>query len=362
MKKDHMPRTRFGIPVLLLAVMFSGMAFWPVAAGTDGPLPQQPAAPVQEQTAPAAAPSADRDQQLRLICAGMGFQNGYLDGFEIGTNDRQYRGQTDIKAHPLYEKGERGYDARWSFLVVYQNAYREGFERGCRDGLAGSENLVVARFAQLENALQANTAAPAGTETARPAASPAGIVIPAGCRVLLALDGYLTTRMNQRGDPFSAIVQRDVFAGNHLVIPEGTVILGTVGQVDRPGRVSGRAQLSLRFEKIRYANGNELPLSATLTGVGESRGQIADPEGTYEQKGTEGKDATVIAGAAGGGAVIGAIAGGGKGSAIGAAVGGLLGLAGILSTRGEDIELVKGTLLEIMLDRDLPIESLPGQR
>jgi len=292
------------------------------------------------------------DNQFRLICAGMGFQNGYLDGFEIGLNDRLYRGQTDFKTHPLFEQGDRGFNEKWIYRVIYQMAFRQGFGRGYDDGFNRRENLVVNRFAQLEEALQGT---PAEVPARRPAAQEGPVILPAGTLVLLQLNDYLTTKMNQRGDPFTALVVRDVFVGNALAIPAQTVVAGTVGQVTRPGRVSGKGEMTLRFDRLRYRNGTELALSATLSGIGEA--SLIDREGTFEGQDSHGRDAAVIAGGASAGTVVGVIAGGGKGAALGATIGGLIGLAGVLSTRGEDIELVKGTLLEIMLDQDLKVES-----
>jgi hypothetical protein len=297
----------------------------------------------------------DTDSQLRLVCAGMGFQNGYLDAYEIGVNDQRYRGRTDFQGHPLYDKADRGYNDGWIYKEIYKLAYRKGFAQGYEDGFLKRPNMVVNRFAQLDEAIQ-QAAVPVRLP-ARSDAPASPVIVPAGARVLLQLDDLLTTRMNQRGDPFTAIVTRDVFVGNALAIPEGSAILGTVGEVIRAGRVKGKAQMTLRFEKIRFKNGNEVPFSATLTGLGSGgEGQVVNPEGTYENKGNVGRDATVVGATTGSGAVIGVIAGGGKGAAIGAAIGGLVGLAGVLTTRGEDIELTKGTLMEIMLDQELTLE------
>lgn len=299
--------------------------------------------------------TADPSAEMRLICAGMGFQNGYLDGYEIGVNDAKYRSQTDVTSHPLYQGAERGYQEKWVYKVVYQHAFRRGLVQGYQDGLTGAPNIVVARFAQLEDAIREANLVP--TQPSQTSANRDPVMIPAGSRLLLQLDDYLTTKMNERGDPFTAVVARDLFVGNELAIPEGTVIKGTVGAVQRPGRVSGRAEMNLRFDEVQFKNGQTVKLSATLTGIGQDAGRVADAEGTYEGKGSEGRDAAVVTAGAATGTVVGAIAAGGKGGLIGATIGGLVGLAGVLSTRGEDIELTRGTLLEIMIDQEMRIEK-----
>lgn len=305
------------------------------------------------QNPDSAAKQDDTENQFRLICAGMGFQNGYLDGYEIGLNDFRYQGKTDCRTQPLYEKGERGYNDKWKYFVIYQRAYRRGFEQGYNDGFDRKDNLVINRFAQLEDAMAESATTPLRSDHPRVEGP---VTLPAGTTMLLQLNDYLTTRMSQRGDPFTAVMTRDVFVGNALAIPQGTIIEGTVGRVERPGRVKGKAEMNLRFERVKFKTGQVIPLSATLSGVGQDRGKIADREGTYQGKDSHGTDTAVIAGGAGAGTVVGVIAGGGKGAGIGAVVGGLVGLAGVLSTRGEEIELPKGILLEIMLDQELKIE------
>jgi len=57
------------------------------------------------------------------------------------------------------------------------------------------------------------------------------------------------------------------------------------------------------------------------------------------------------------GAGIGAIAGGGKGAGIGAGIGGLVGLGAVLLTRGPEAQLPRGTTLDIVLERDLVLDS-----
>ena len=75
---------------------------------------------------------------------------------------------------------------------------------------------------------------------------------------------------------------------------------------------------------------------------------------TAEQ--TKSRDAKVIAGGAGVGAVIGAIAGGKKGAAIGAAVGGGAGTAGVLATKGKEVEYPAEHKLSFRLEREVEMK------
>ncbi len=56
------------------------------------------------------------------------------------------------------------------------------------------------------------------------------------------------------------------------------------------------------------------------------------------------------------GAGVGAIAAGAKGTAIGAAAGAAAGLAAVLLTRGKELELPRGTTLDVILDRPLDLD------
>ena len=67
------------------------------------------------------------------------------------------------------------------------------------------------------------------------------------------------------------------------------------------------------------------------------------------------RDAGMIAGGGGVGAVIGAIAGGGKGAAIGAIIGGGTGTTAILLTKGKQLKLEPETKINFVLSKDVDL-------
>jgi hypothetical protein len=95
---------------------------------------------------------------------------------------------------------------------------------------------------------------------------------------------------------------------------------GVVSASERPGRVKGRGQLSLRFTSIT---------------VGDERLAVRSNAITFHGKDERKKDAVKIGGGAGIGAVVGGIIGGGGGAAKGAAIGGAAGTGAVLATRGQ---------------------------
>ncbi len=302
-------------------------------------------------------PNSENDEytNLKLICAGMGFQNGYLDGYDLGYNDSKQGYESIYQDNELYKNATRGYKTEWVFKTIYKRAYRQGFKKGYYDGYNHRENVVVNYFSNLDEIVKREARDRYKRETSPTRRTHLKIVVPEGTRILAKLQDYISTAANERGDSFKAVVTEDVFVGEKVAIPQGTIIEGVIGKVKRPGRIKGRAELSFRFDRLRLKNGEVIPISATLTGIG-GEGKMKNDEGTFEGPGTKGHDAKVVAGTAAAGTVIGAIAAGGKGGLIGATIGGLAGLAGVLSTRGKDIELPAGTIVEISLDRPITIE------
>jgi hypothetical protein len=176
-----------------------------------------------------------------------------------------------------------------------------------------------------------------------------------GTKIVFTLNNNLSTKTSEEGDTFSGVVNRSVRVGDRIVIPEGSLVRGTVNHVKRPGRVKGRAELGLRFDEIELPDGTQIPLAASLTEVDERDKEKVTEEGQVEGEGSKKRDAATIGAGAGIGAVIGAIAGGGKGAAIGAGAGAAAGTGVVLATRGKDAELKRGSELAIQLDRPLSV-------
>lgn len=110
------------------------------------------------------------------------------------------------------------------------------------------------------------------------------------------------------------------------VVPAGTKVMGLVVESKRAGNVVGRAELELTFTDLQI-DGMLFPI--------QSQGVQAVGEGSGRDTGRK-----VAAGA-----IVGGAFGGGKGAAQGAAIGG----AAALLTRGKQIKIPAGTILELVL-------------
>ena len=123
--------------------------------------------------------------------------------------------------------------------------------------------------------------------------------------------------------------------------------------MERPGKVKGKASLTLSFQTMILPSGITVPIFGSLGGADEGH---REGENTIKGESTKGKDAGDIAKAGlGGGVVGGVVRGDPRGAAIGGGIGAGVGLASVLMTRGEDLTLPKGTEIEVVLERPLEL-------
>jgi hypothetical protein len=153
------------------------------------------------------------------------------------------------------------------------------------------------------------------------------LTVPANTTLPLELMTALSSETASIETPVQARLRRAIEVDGRTAIPAGTVLSGTVTDVERAGRVQGRSRLAFRFD------------SATVNGVREN---LRTNPISFEGEATKKEDATKIGVGAGIGAAIGAIAGGGSGAAKGAAIGGAAGTGAVLATRGKEVELAAG--------------------
>ncbi len=165
------------------------------------------------------------------------------------------------------------------------------------------------------------------------------VTLPAGTRVQLRLgSGYSseTSYVEQRVD---ATVVSSVGANGYTALPAGSRVSGVVSSVERPGRVKGRGEIGLTFTNVAVG-GERYPMAASYARVAPA---------------TKSTDAKKIGIPAAGGAIVGAILGGKKGALAGAAIGGGAGTAVVLSTRGKDAYIGRGSVIAVTLRRALTV-------
>lgn len=208
-----------------------------------------------------------------------------------------------------------------------------------------------------------NNFAPAENPPASQPAGPATYTVQTGTRIPLGLINSVSTKHSAPGDRIYLETVFPIVIDNHIVIPPGSYVTGTVTEVKRPGRVKGRGELYVRFDSLTLPNGVTRDFRSRLGAI-DARGDehLEKKEGVIQGDSNKGGDARVIAETAASGAGIGAIAGEvaghpGLGAGIGGAAGAAAGLAGVLLTRGPDAVLAKGSTIEMVLDRPLTFEA-----
>ena len=164
---------------------------------------------------------------------------------------------------------------------------------------------------------------------------PAGTVLPVDLETAVGSD---ISRVEQRVE---GRLRHAVSSNGVEVIRAGAVISGHVTAAERPGRVKGRGQVAFRFTQL------DTP--------GEGTSRISTATISRIAPATKKKDAAKIGVPAAAGAIIGGIAGGGDGAAKGAVIGGAAGTGYVLSTRGSDVRLGKGTDLAVKLTAPLTV-------
>jgi hypothetical protein len=178
-------------------------------------------------------------------------------------------------------------------------------------------------------------------------------VVPNGTHFLILLDDDLSTSKSNLNKKFDARTIEPLQTSNGYILPPGAKVRGHISRID-PGGLTVGARLWLTFDDIDTFRGRS-PLVAQVSSVpgnfsvrsGESR------EGEIEARTASGKrELEAVAAGAVIGAAPGAAAHNGKDAAAGAAAGGV---AAFLASSGlgHDLDLPKGTKIDLVLDRPL---------
>src|SRR5262245_41668269 len=168
-------------------------------------------------------------------------------------------------------------------------------------------------------------------------------VVPDGVLMSARLSQPLSTKYTREGERFTM----------NVIEPaqyRGAVIEGAVTRSDRSGRVSGRADMTLDFERIRTRDSRTHDFAGTIENVFLPNGDRVrvGHEGNVREDDSQ-TSRTVTRSAVGGAisALIGAIAGESKGAAIGAFVGAGAGAGSVFVEGRNDLDLPSGAEIAI---------------
>ena len=204
-------------------------------------------------------------------------------------------------------------------------------------------------------AAQTEVASP-GSDSAKP--SPKTYVVPSGTRLPLILHNAVTTRNAKPGDPVYLETLFPVVIDNRILIPAGSYVQGEILDAKRPGRVKGTGEIRLRLDSMILTNGYTVDFNAVPTNAGTGGGESTDKEGKIHGDTDKTGDAGTVLKTTGVGAGVGGLAtGSAKGAGIGAGAGAAVGLGAVLLTRGPELELPRGTTVDVVLDRAVYLDA-----
>ncbi|HWI19660.1 MAG TPA: hypothetical protein VNT81_18030 [Vicinamibacterales bacterium] len=176
-----------------------------------------------------------------------------------------------------------------------------------------------------------------GIRNGRIGSSQGRLEIPAGSEVDVRLETGLTSDTAKVEDRVEATTMIDMYRGNDLLVPAGTLLTGWVTSVDRASRTDRKGSLTVEFNRIQI-NGRTYDTRAYVT-------QALESEGLKGEAGRIGAGSAV-------GAIIGGILGGVKGAVAGILIGG----GGVIAaTEGKDVHLAEGTVLRVRFDSTVPL-------
>jgi hypothetical protein len=205
--------------------------------------------------------------------------------------------------------------------------------------------------------------APASPSVPASASASDPLVIPAGTRVPLSLQYAISTKGTREGDAVYAQTTFPIAISGRLLVPAGTYVQGRISHIQRAGHLKGRAEVLMHFTALVFASGYTVMLPGSIeNSAGVDRTAVKDKEGTIQEDSDAGQKAGKVASAAGTGALIGGLSDGVKGGLIGAGAGGAVGMAIATFSRGKDIQMMAGTTFEMVIEREVSLDTSRIQR
>jgi hypothetical protein len=313
----------------------------------------------------------DQQQPTATATLERAYRTGYSDGYQAGYKDVADGAEREFKNKEDYRNADRSYIPAYGVREDFRDGYQQGYEIGYQAGYdrRSFDSTAPAglgrRATVAANDDDANQSAPPArdhdrtvnsttpaSQTSQGRQSGGNLSIPANTVMRVELLTSVSSDASQRGDRIQARVLEPAEY-------EGAMLDGRVTNVKRAGRARSNSELQLSFEQLQLPDGRWTDMEAQVIEVirgGDSGVGGVDPEGGVRGRdSTKGDIAKVGAGTAIG-AILGAIAGGGKGAAIGAVIGGATSTGGVLTSRGEDIRLPRGTELRVRTSRNTRVQ------
>lgn len=244
--------------------------------------------------------------------------------------------------------------------------------------LTNSSTLAITRQivtpeGQFEGSLVYSKTPPASSSSAAAATEPVerelvkqppppastDLVVARGTHIGLSLRNALDTKHSKEGDHVYLETIAPIAVAGRIVIPRGSYVNGTVTESTPAKGIKKKGEMYIRFDSLVLPNGVTRDFRSRLVSAdGTARGTVDAKEGSITGERDGSGDARTVAIGTGVGASVGGIAGAAAGHplpgvGIGAAAGAGVALATIFHGKRPEAVLPRGTILEMVLDRDL---------
>lgn len=172
---------------------------------------------------------------------------------------------------------------------------------------------------------------------------PAKLTVKPGTYITVRLNQGLSSDRNQAGDPFAATLATPLVVDGVVVANRGQTVGGKVTEAKKAGRVQGVSHLAVQLTDITLADGQPVPVQTTF----------------FSKQGptSVGRDVAAVGATTATGAAIGAAAGWGTGAAIGAGAGAVVGIVGVLVTRGRPTYLYPEQILTFRVEAPVTVST-----
>ena len=174
-------------------------------------------------------------------------------------------------------------------------------------------------------------------------AVPPQLTLKPGGYVTVRLNQFLSSDRNHAGDGFSVTLVRPLIVDGVVVAAPGQVLGGRVTEAKKAGRVEGTSRLGIELTDLAIVDGQQVPVKT----------QLISRSGPT----SVGRDAAAIGTTTAVGAAIGAGVGWGTGAAIGAGAGAVVGIVGVMLTRGRPTIIGPETLMTFRIEQPVTIAT-----
>lgn len=281
--------------------------------------------------------ASTRSPQVTFDVDGRERMETYPNGRASRVRANFYGGQLTVVSN-----GDRANDFTATFvpvnggrrLLVTRQVYAERLNRPV---------TVRSYYDRTSDVAQWNIYNPNYAYTTNTGTTSGNFFVPDGTQLVAVLNKDLSTQNTREGDRFTMTVRAPAQY-------DGAMLEGYVTNINRGGRISGRSEMTLKFDRIRLRDGRSYSFAGTVENVAAANGEgvRVDNEGAVAENDSRTNttvERTAIGTAVG--AIIGALTGGGKGAAIGAAVGAGAGAGSVYVQGRDDLNLMSGTELTV---------------